>query len=413
MKKIILMVLAFLQILIADKIYLSEYISLVSQVSNKSFVLSEEVDSTFTLDISIEDLKKNDYFLILKDLLNTNDLKIINKGKYYFIKPIDEKKEEKLNLQYLKLNYIDYSDIESFFKVDKDSNIIYIPNDKTILYYSTDSSHKRLKSIISKIDKLPSQLKLKITVIDTNLDKLKEFGTEISQEISFNSNFFFNLLAFPLNINTELTSSQTYSLSGYIKMLNSKDISSSISSPTITLYDNKSTSFSTGKNISYSSGSTTVSDGSSTTTDTTSYRDVGFSIKVLPKIYENYAVLDLNIVNESLLDSSDTPTTSKISLTQTLRIEKNKSLILTGINQTQNISSISSVPVLSKIPFMDWLFKYENDNFIDSNLTLILELVDSSNVDNSELKNLSIPILKEKEDLTDHQRHVNELLGLE
>ena len=37
-----------------------------------------------------------------------------------------------------------------------------------------------------------------------------------------------------------------------------------------------------------------------------------------------------------------------------------------------------NIPLLSEIPFLGWLFKYESKQYEDINLTIILELIDDT-----------------------------------
>ena len=120
-------------------------------------------------------------------------------------------------------------------------------------------------------------MKLKVSIIDTNLDKLKEYGTQLqlNKTLTENKNFFFNLLAYPFEVTSEVAQSNINQLHTFIKLMDTNNISKLISSPVLSLYDNKSTEFNLVKNIPYISGTTTTNDSNTTSITSYSYKDVG------------------------------------------------------------------------------------------------------------------------------------------
>ncbi len=325
---------------------------------------------------------------------------------------------KKKELQFVKLKNVDYETIKPLFKTINDVNHSYISSNKTIAFKSTKSEFIRISKLIQQLDKTPKQLKLKVTIIDTNLDKLKDYGTELKQLNTFtsNHNFFFNLFAYPFSVTSEVKETQTKQLHSFIKFMDTNKLSIIKSVPTLTLFDNKPTRFDIVQNVPYVNGTTTTKDGNTSSITNYSYKDVGLKLNILPRIYSKNVYLDVKLTFENLVDKTEKPTTSKNYLEQTLRLQRNKIYALTGINQTSTYDDLNSTPFLGDIPFLGWLFKTNKDNKITSNLTIFLELIEDKYVmveDNTIVVNLPKPDTNNKdEQLSIHQKRLNEILGL-
>ena len=72
------------------------------------------------------------------------------------------------------------------------------------------------------------------------------------------------------------------------------------------------------------------------------------------------------------------PITNKKNFKQSLNLKGGSFYFLTGINKKDVRNSEQNIPLLSEIPFLGWLFKYESKQFEDINLTIILELIDDT-----------------------------------
>lgn len=400
MKKLIIMVLVLRSLVFSSDIYLKDFVSIVSSSLNVTIVIDNEVDSKLSLFVS-DDLDKKSYIKILGEILNSNNLVMKSFNNFYLITKKKDKElglltDEKTKIRSIQLYNIDYSYIKPILSVYKDLESSFVPNAKLLVVKSILSDYKALRKLINSIDYHPEQLKLKITILDTNLNKLKEYGSELTQQISMpNSNFFFNLFAYPFSVNNTIDSSQKNTLNSYIKLMNKNSITELVSSPTLTLMDDKKVSFDVVKNIPFISGTTNISDTTTQVTNSYEYKDIGLKIAITPRIYKDVVYMDLSIANESIIDDSDTPTTSKSNIVQSFRMTRNTSYILTGINQTNNYITTQKTPFLGDIPFLGWLFKTEDKNYNNSNLTIILELLDDSLNNNKNLvKNTRLSSLK-------------------
>ncbi len=416
MYKIILILLALKSLIFSSDIYLKDFVNVISTSLNITIVIDNEVNNQLSIFVA-DDLKKDSYLKILAEILNENELTIKSFNNFYLITKLKKDEEivkdmELKILRTIKLKNIDFDYIKDIFTVQKDIEFTYIKTSKLIIINSIESDFKKIFEIVSNIDNSPNQLKLKITILDTNLNKIKEYGSEITQNINLNpsSNFFFNLLAYPFSVNSQVNTTDKSNFNSFIKLLNQNKITELVASPTLTLLDSKEVVFNVVKNIPYLSGSTTVDDTNTKTTNSYTYKDIGLKISITPKIFDDNVFLDLDLTTESILDNTTTPTTSKSFINQSFTMTKNKLFVLTGINQTQKYNDLQTTPFLSDIPVLGWFFKTDEDEYTNSNLTIVFELINEDEYTNNDF-NVVVPVdFKSNKDL-EHEKRVNQILG--
>ena len=124
-------------------------------------------------------------------------------------------------------------------------------------------------------------------------------------------------------------------------------------------------------------GSTTINDTAVRTSNSYEYKDVGLQITVTPHIYEdNQVYLDLELNVSNLISNSDNlPTTSKKFVKQSFHLSTNKILVLSGLNKKEIEQNNLKIPLLSEIPFLGWLFKYDYEKENNNNLSIAFELI--------------------------------------
>jgi general secretion pathway protein D len=391
---------------------------MVSSSLNITIVIDNKVNNELSIFVS-DNLQKDSYLKILAEILNENNLTIKSFNNFYLITTIKKNDDlttldkviEPPELRIIKLKNIDFDYLKDIFKIYKDLDYTYIPTSKTIVINSNFEIFNKLDSIIKGLDSSPNQLKLKITILDTNIKKIKEFGSEITQNINLgeSANFFFNLLAYPFAVNSQVNTNQKSNLNSFIKFLNQNNITDLVASPTLTLLDSKQVVFNVVKNIPFLSGTTSIADANTSITNSYSYKDIGLKIAITPKIFDNDVFLDIDLISESILDSSNTPTTSKSSIKQSFTMSKDKLFVLTGINQTQQYKNDEDTPFLSDIPVLGWLFKSNESNVINSNLTIVLELIDEQDYNNNKF-NVIMPINENFKNV-EHEKRVKQILG--
>jgi general secretion pathway protein D len=379
MKKIILICLTIITFGFSDSIELNltDFSIYASEENNVNILIDESLsDKNFVFTIS----DKNDYYLpAFEKALSIHNLELIKTNKIYYVREIGTY-IEKAKYRALKLNFVNYEDIKNFLDVYKDIKFEFIQTSKILMIYSNETEFESIKETIETIDTLPKQLKLKITILDTNLNKLRELGSSDSMlNLSTGSDFFFNLIAYPFSSTNIISNDKKSGFYNFLKFINDDGISDFISNPILTLTDGKKNSFNVVSNTPFKTGESTLQDTQFRTSNSFDYRDVGLKIEVTPRIYKDdnvYLDLNLELSNIVSLTAQDMPVTSKKSISQSFHLSKDNIMILSGLNQKETNSKNSGVPILQDIPLAGWLFKYESQTTTLSNLSIIFELVD-------------------------------------
>lgn len=386
------------------KIYLVMVLVLLGLANNLKAETIEMNLATFAtyaseannVNILIDDSLKNENFIFIindtdsyfleafRRAVNLKGLELIQTEKFYFVTKRDLYIED-LKYRSIKLNFVKFEDIANFLKVYEDRiKFEFISTSKTLLIYSKEKEFNSINSMINAIDTLPKQLKLKVTILDTNLDKLKELGSDSSNiNLQNNGNFFFNLVSYPFSVNNNVDSSKKDNFYTFLKYLNENGTSEFLSNPVLTLSDEKQTIFNVVNNVPYQMGTTTINDTALRTSNSYDYRDVGLQIAVTPHIYEDnnvYLDLELNVSN-ILTNENNLPVTTKKYIKQSFQLPLNKLLVLTGINKKELITNNTEIPVLADIPFLGWFFKYESTDLNRNNLSIVFELINEKDFD--------------------------------
>jgi general secretion pathway protein D len=366
---------------------LSDFAIYTSEENNINILIDEDLKNENIIFI-IND--KNSYMLeAFRKAVNLKGLDLIKNEKFYFVTKKDIYVEE-LKYRSIKLNFVKYQDIENFLKVYADLiKFEFINTSKILMIYSKQKEYDSINQMIQSIDLLPKQLKLKVTIIDTNLDKLKELGSDSSKlNLQNNGNFFFNLVSYPFSVKNDVPSSEKDNFYTFLKYLNTEGTSEFISNPVLTISDEKKVSFQSGDEIPYQIGTTSVTNSNLITSNSYEYKKVGLNITVTPHIYSNdnvYLDLDLN-VSSIKSNENNLPITSQKSINQSFHLRVNELFVLTGINKKELITSHTEIPLLADIPFLGWLFKYESNDETKSNLSVVFELVNEENFNTNDFK---------------------------
>jgi general secretion pathway protein D len=366
---------------------LATFATFASESNNINILIDEELKNQNIIFI----INDSDSYMLeaFRKAVNLKGLELIKNEKFYYVTKKDIYVEE-LKYRSIKLNFVKYQDIENFLKVYSDLiKYEFINTSKILMIYSKQKEFDSISNMIKSIDLLPKQLKLKVSILDTNLNKLKELGSDSSSiNLQNSQNFFFNLVSYPFSVNNTVSRTQKDNFYTFLKYLNTDGISEFISNPVLTLSDEKETRFDVVNNVPYQIGTTSVSNSNLTTSNSYDYKDIGLQIAVTPHIYSNdnvYIDLELNVSN--LQSNTDNlPITSKKYIKQSFHLQVNELLVLTGINKKEMINSITEIPLLADIPFLGWLFKYESNDLTKSNLTVVFELVNEENFKTDDFK---------------------------
>ena len=155
-----------------------------------------------------------------------------------------------------------------------------------------------------------------------------------------------------------------------------------LSTPHVLTLDNEEAKIVVGQNVPFITGTYTPTSGSATNPfQTIERKDIGITLKVTPQVSEAGGV-KLKIFQEvssvtrdkALVQSADI-ITNKRSLESVVLVDDGQIVVLGGLIQDDQQSSVDQVPVLGNIPVIGSLFKYESRSRKRTNLMVFLRPV--------------------------------------
>lgn len=191
-KMIIVFLLLISNLLKAETLEMNlvTFATLTSEANNINILIDEELRKENFVFI----VNDNEPYLLsaFRKAVTLRGLELVFTEEFYYVRNKEAYLEEP-KYRAIKLNFVKFEDIVNFLNVYEDKiKYEFIKTSKTLLLKSKENEFKSIYQMIKSIDILPTQLKLKITILDTNIDKLIENGADYTNlNFTNNSNFFF------------------------------------------------------------------------------------------------------------------------------------------------------------------------------------------------------------------------------
>lgn len=227
MKKVIVYLILAISINAAQfKHELGDFINMAAQQNDVRILISESVDkSAFKFYTKEKEPKIS--IDMLKQMLKSNSLVLLKFEDFYFVDTDNSKDEiidlisNKNKLYSISLKNHTSSDVTNLLKM-LDVNSTFISNTNEVYFSAPDDTvYESIKLALANIDKSPKQAQIKITILDTNLAKIKTRGSQISSYLKSaptnTYNYFLNLITMPFNATSNVTNS---SKGGFMRCLN-------------------------------------------------------------------------------------------------------------------------------------------------------------------------------------------------
>ncbi|EAI0070510.1 secretin, partial [Campylobacter jejuni] len=279
----------------------------------------------------------------------------------------------------IKLKNNSYNDVANLLSM-YDINSTYLYRSNAVTFLCDDFIYSHIKSSIDDLDNMDlPQLKFKITILETNLDFLKQKGSKLSSLFESNPikdfHLFVNLITIPYNSQNNIVSSDKKGFYSTLNFLENQRITRIVSNPFLVARSNTEVFFSSVQNIPFLKNSTSVSNTQVSQNTSYDYRDVGLQVTLKPVIIGDKVDFSLHLIVEDLLSNSNlTPVTSKKELKSSYTLKKGELLVLSGINKVTNTNYTSGIPYLKDIWFLGNLFKIQRKETNNSVLTLSIEV---------------------------------------
>jgi len=277
--------------------------------------------------------------------------------------------------------------------------IISEKSTNTLIIYANKEEYEAIKKIIDELDQRKKQVLVSAIITEVSEKALQEIGVRwqilgtqggaafrggISQEDFFStlksSGFITGILS-PSGTNINIGGNNFFfpDIIFLLSLLEKGSGFNVISSPKILTMDNLEAQINVAQVVPFAES--TKFDINGNPIITFDYKEVGLKLKVTPHISGNNVILELHqeineVVSLEKLQlgqiTYQIPTTTKRELDTTITVENGKTVILGGLISKKTVKSMEGVPVLSRLPVVGRLFKYNSDEFNKTNLFVFI-----------------------------------------
>lgn len=376
-KKILILTLCVISFSKAEMIYtdLVNFAQLASISNNIAIVTDDSIDGNYYYFIYQHDT--NLTLSMFRKMLESKGLFLYKKDNFYYI---TDKKLPDYDLRRIDLsNYIveDVRRIMANFEL----NATYSTTSNSVFFRADDVAYEQIKQAVASIDKPLEQVQFKLTITETNLKDIKDRGAKLQSLLKPLNHgdlaYYINLITSPYTTNSNVVRNDSEGFFGVLNFLDTNGLTKIISSPFLTAKNHTEVNFSAVQNIPYLVQNSQTSATQTTTQNSYEYKDVGLKITLKPVILKDHVDFDLHLILEDLLSSANTltPITSKKELKSSYSLKRGDILVLSGINKTTTQKQRNGIPILKDIYILKYLFSVEQDQDINSVVTLTIQVI--------------------------------------
>ena len=280
----------------------------------------------------------------------------------------------------LRSMFTDNNKSNVIISIHQDSNTLFVQGDDDLIV--------KIPAMISDLDREQYQVYVQVRIIELNNDLSSKIGVKYGLDggIVSASNFFTfagnigGASVAPVNemILSSLTSSlgnvkQMLTIGATLDLLQSEGVSKTLSDPSLLCLNNKESKIVVGKSLSFLTGSTT---GSAGTTNSLSRSDVGLSLSIKPLVAsKDKLTISVDAVIENILpvlDSNNQPITTKQQIKTDSILHHGETIVLGGFVKSYDSVVDDGVPFLSKLPYIGKIFSHQSTITQKDNLLLVI-----------------------------------------
>ncbi len=376
-KKILILTLCVISFSKAEMIYtdLVNFAQLASISNNISIVTDDSIDGNYYYFIYQHDT--NLTLSMFRKMLESKGLFLYKKDNFYYI---TDKKLPDYDLRRIDLSNYVVEDVRRIM-ANFELNATYSTTSNSVFFRADDVAYEQIKQAVASIDKPLEQVEFKLTITETNLKDIKDRGAKLQSLLKPLNHgdlaYYINLITSPYTTNSNVVRNDSEGFFGVLNFLDTNGLTKIISSPFLTAKNHTEVNFSAVQNIPYLVQNSQTSATQTTTQNSYEYKDVGLKITLKPVILKDHVDFDLHLILEDLLSSANTltPITSKKELKSSYSLKRGDILVLSGINKTTTQKQRNGIPILKDIYILKYLFSVEQDQDINSVVTLTIQVI--------------------------------------
>jgi general secretion pathway protein D len=251
----------------------------------------------------------------------------------------------------------------------------------SILIEATPADHRRIMGVIKGLDIMPKQVLIEVTIAEVSLNDELKFGVRWYLQGKGGSSYTFTdaisgsiASVFP-GFSYALTAAN---IAGTLNALNAITSVNVISSPSLTVMDNRSAFLQVGDQvpITTQSAESVLTPGAPVVNSIT-YKDTGIILSIMPHINASGRVLldleqEVSSVVQTTSSGIDSPTIRQRRIKTSVVVQNGEGLVLGGLMEHQNTSTQSQVPLLGSIPVIGNAFKNKDSTIEKTELMIFI-----------------------------------------
>ncbi|EHF7507530.1 general secretion pathway protein GspD [Salmonella enterica] len=272
-----------------------------------------------------------------------------------------------------KLTKVRSSDVQQLVKIYLDSNgggnVVDYPGNNSLIVSAPDELLPVLTDFINSVDVARDQVLIQSLMFETSLSDGVDLSFAAGSASGHKVAGGINTSALGSALSTAGGSFGIFDgnvLALSLRAVQSNSRSKVISTPRILTQSGQTGYISVGKNVPFITGKVTgESAGVNNPFQTIERHDVGVSLKVTPVVMGNgQLVLTIDTRADSISndDQASDIITNQRQIQTTVQIKDGQTLLLGGLIDSSFSNAERSVPVISKIPLIGWIFSSKADS---------------------------------------------------
>ena len=279
-----------------------------------------------------------------------------------------------------------------------DIRVVAEPATNSLIISADPSEFRVIEGIVAKLDIPRTMVYVETVILEMSASKSLEFGIDWSAAATTDDGFIFGgsgglptggvpeASSPGLNLgfmggSVKFGDIEIPNLSALVRAVQTDSDIRVVATPQILTADNEEASIQVATNLPFVTRSDTDTDTNSTV-QVYEYKDVGFSLKVTPRISDGDNVrLNVEAEAKSVVSAQTTDSEGNTLLAPTTNVRQAKTVILTRNNEIVAIGGLinqeaedtgNQVPCLGSIPVLGWGFKSTKDTSKRTNLLIFL-----------------------------------------
>lgn len=404
---------------------IEDVIRIMAEQADVDVVKSPKVTGTVTAKLTNVPLEE-----ALKNILAAQGYDYVASKNMIRVSPVGEltQEAEKLVSKIYRITYADIDQVEKSLTkfISQRGSISSNPGTSNVIVTDSESKIKAIDTFVEEIDRITPQILVEARIYDIKSQDKLDLGVEwnAGQNTTFDTstppgslgvNPTGRINPFSSGVFTGATSKSAGTTGalrfGWLK--NSVDIdfllkaqknlinAKLLANPRILVLDNESAHIKIISEVPYIELTQTSGGGSIGSTE---FREIGVTLAVTPHVTRDRMVRlklrpefsvetgTVNVIATGGSSSYPQPIVDKREANTTLLVESGKTIVLGGLRKKETTKQINKIPLLGDIPLICYLFRFEGESTVNSELVVFVTpwIVDEPVLTEKEMKQYQV-----------------------